>query len=84
MADVVVDFGGRVIEPGDIVAYPVRRGSEMWLRSLRVSHIDVIRATPPVYHIAGSNDTGRMVKLENPERCVIMSKGTKNAESISV
>jgi len=79
MSEPIYDFGGRMIEPGDTIAYPVRRGSEMWLRSLRVSHIEVIRSTPPVYKIAGSNDTGRSVKLENPDRCVIMSKGVKNA-----
>lgn len=79
MADIVCDFGGRPIEPGDVVAYPVRRGSEMWLRSLRVSHIEVIRSTPPVYRIAGSNDSGRPVRLENPDRCVILTKAVKNA-----
>ena len=79
MTDIVLDFGGRPIESGDTIAYPVRRGSEMWLRSLKVSHIEVIRSTPPVYHIAGSNDKGRMVKLENPDRCVILTKGLKNA-----
>jgi hypothetical protein len=75
MSDTVVDFGGRPIEPGDLIAYPVRRGSSMWLRSMRVSHIEVIRSTPPVYHIAGSNDEGRLVKLDHADRCVIMKKG---------
>jgi hypothetical protein len=77
MSEPILDFSGQVIEPGDIIAYPVRRGSDMWLRSLRVSHIDVIRSTPPVYRIAGTNDNGRLVKLENPLRCVVIKKAEK-------
>jgi hypothetical protein len=71
----VLDFVGNPIEPGDTVAYPVRRGASMWLRTLRVSHIEMIRATVPVYRIAGSNDTGRLVRLENSDRCIVIKKG---------
>ena len=70
------DYLGNLIEPGDTVVYPVRRGSDMHLRTMRVSHIEVIRSTPPVLHVAGSNDNGRPVKLENPDRCVVVKKGT--------
>jgi hypothetical protein len=66
------DFSGAEIKAGDKVAYPVRRGSEMWLRFLIVSHIETIRAAEPVYHVIGTNDSGRPVKLEHPDRCVIM------------
>jgi hypothetical protein len=67
-----IDFGREEILPGMKVAYPVRRGSEMWLRFLTVSHIETIRAAEPVFHVVGTNDTGRPVKLEHPDRCVIM------------
>jgi hypothetical protein len=67
-----VDFGGEEIKPGQKVAYPVRRGGDMWLRSMVVSHIETIRAAEPVYHVVGTNDGGRPVKLDHPDRCVIM------------
>src|SRR4030043_362124 len=34
-----IDYTGRVIKVGDLVAYPVRRGSEMWLSAARVISI---------------------------------------------
>jgi len=73
----VLDFTGNPIEAGDVIAYPVRRGSDMWLRTLRVSHIETIRSTVPIYHICGSNDTGRTVKLENADRCIVINKAVK-------
>jgi len=33
------DYTGRTIKVGDLVAFPVRRGSGMWLSSARVSSI---------------------------------------------
>jgi hypothetical protein len=74
MNDKALDFTGRPISSGDVVAYPVRRGADMWLRSLRVSHVDVIRSNPPVFKIVGTNDKGRVVRLEKPDRCVILPK----------
>lgn len=67
-----LDFSGQEIISGMKVAYPVRRGGDMWLRYMYVSHIETIRAAEPVFHIVGTNDAGRTVKLENPDRCVIM------------
>ena len=78
MADVILDFGGRPIEPGDLIAYPVRAGSEMWLRSMRVASIKMIRSKTPVFHLSGANDAGHLVCVEHPERCVILEKGQKS------
>jgi hypothetical protein len=80
MNEQALDFIGRPIKAGDVVAYPVRRGADMWLRSLRVAHVDVIRSVPPVFKIVGTNDKGRTVKLEKPDRCVILP-GVDNTRS---
>jgi hypothetical protein len=68
----MLDFDGKEITPGCRLAYPVRRGSDMWLRSLRVSHVETIRSEPPIFYIVGTNDTGRTVKLEHSERCIVL------------
>ena len=46
------DFTGRAIEAGHVVVYPVRRGSDMRMKKLTVSH---------VYdqHITGTSPAGR-------------------------
>jgi hypothetical protein len=67
-----VDFTGRQIEVGYVIAYPVRRGSEMKLRSMTVEGIEIIRSTPPVYWLYGHSDKGRPVKVETPDRCIII------------
>jgi hypothetical protein len=73
----VKDYLGVVIQAGDTVVYPLRQGSSMWLQHLVVSHIEVIRASTPVFKVCGTNSIGRMVKIDHPDRCVIV-KETKN------
>ncbi len=68
-----VDFTGRTIEIGHIIAYPVRRGSEMWLRRLTVEAIEIIQSTPPTFKLHGHNDNGRPAIIETPNRCVIIN-----------
>jgi|WetSurMetagenome_2_1015567.scaffolds.fasta_scaffold122668_5 hypothetical protein len=77
MTGIALDFGGRIIDPGDIVAYPVRRGSKMWLKAMQVSHVDIIRSDPPCFKIVGVNENGKKVRLEKSDRCVILKKGVK-------
>ena len=62
-----VDFTGRTIEPGDTVAYPVRRGSAMWLNKLNVTQVldD---------SIAGYNPAGRLLSVRNLQNVIILPK----------
>lgn len=75
MNEVCRDFIGTAIEAGDIVAYPVRRGSDMKLRWMRVAAVDIIRATPIVFKLHGTNDKGDSVRLNNPHYCAVLKKG---------
>ncbi len=66
---VVKDFTGRRITEGVKLAYPVRRGSTMCLRSMVVN---AVLKTGEVVTIAGINDKGNSVKLTQPARTVII------------
>jgi hypothetical protein len=68
-----LDFTGRPIKVGHVVAYPVRRGSDMWLRKLTVESVEVIRSTPIVFKLHGHNDNGRYARIETPDRCIIIN-----------
>jgi hypothetical protein len=72
------DYLGNVIRSGDTVVYPVRQGAAMWLQHLVVSHIEIIRAHIPVFKVCGTNSIGRQVKIDHPNRCVIVKEGAKN------
>jgi hypothetical protein len=61
------DFLGREIEVGHMLVYPVRRGSSMQLKKIRVSDL-----TDDVIH--GVNDIGRGVWLHKPDRSVIVTE----------
>ena len=67
---VVKDFTGRRITDGDKLAYPVRRGSAMCLRSMVVNAVFKVGE---VITIAGINDKGNPVKLTQTARTVIIS-----------
>ena len=58
------DFLERKIYVGDMLVYPVRRGSKMWLTKSRVVGL----GDGFVY---GVNDNGRRVTLSRPERSII-------------
>lgn len=59
------DFTGRAIEVGHVVVYPVRRGSDMRMKTLTVSH---------VYdqHITGTSPAGQNLTLTNLKNVVIV------------
>lgn len=64
-----VDFLGRPIVAGDLVVYPVRRKSEMWMNKLRV---DSVRNTPRGKTISGTNDAGRRIIVRNLANCTVI------------
>jgi hypothetical protein len=66
------DYLGKSIKAGDTVVYPVRQGSEMWLQHMIVSHIEIIRATVPVFKLHGTNSDGHLVKIQHANRCVVI------------
>jgi hypothetical protein len=64
------DFMGRIIETGDIVCYPVRSGSAMWLNKLTVL---ALRETPRGICISGMNDAGRRISIHKLSNCVVVN-----------
>jgi hypothetical protein len=66
-----VDFLGHQIIAGDLVVYPVRRGSDMWMNKLRV---DSVRDTPRGKAISGTNDAGRRIIVRNLTNCTVISE----------
>ena len=76
------DFLGKQIEVGHVVVYPVRRRSDMVLKSARVSVVNTVkrpivqgsRARKLVvdHLIEAVTDSGRRVTLRRPERLVIV------------
>ena len=72
--DNAVDFMGRTITVGSLVAYPVRRGSKMWLNKLRVQQV-VPDLTP---WISGFSDGGRRVQVRNLENVVVVENPSTN------
>lgn len=62
----VVDFMGREIAAGNVVAYPVRRGSKMWLNKLNVQHVEDDRIT-------GYNNLGRRITVTNLKNVVVVA-----------
>lgn len=59
------DFFGQKIKVGDILVYPVRRRSSMWLTKIRVTDLDDA--------VHGVNDNRRRITLSRPERSVIIT-----------
>jgi hypothetical protein len=60
-----VDFLGQTIEAGQVVVYPVRRGSDLRLHKLTVAHVwdD---------HIAGYSPNGQFLSIKNLQNVVIV------------
>jgi hypothetical protein len=65
----VYDFVGKPITIGCRCAYPVRRGSDMWLTTIRVQGINQIGETVV---LSGYNDAGRKVSVRNVKNCVVV------------
>ncbi len=64
-----VDFLGHPILAGDLVVYPVRQGSSMWMNKLRV---EAVRDTPRGKAISGTNDAGRRITIRNLTNCTVI------------
>lgn len=70
-----VDFLGKPIKTGDLICYPVRRGSEMYLRKLRLHTIQTIQTVKgPIFKLIGSNDAGRQVSVEKTDRVIVIKE----------
>lgn len=72
MTNEVKDFLGYPITVGATVAYPVRRGADMWMNAYRVLQVD-----PEPQRITCQNDDGRMVFIKRVDR-VVVTAGSKN------
>jgi len=62
----VVDFMGREIAAGNVIVYPVRRGSLMWLNKLNVQHVEDDK-------VIGYNNLGRRVTITNLANVVVVA-----------
>lgn len=62
-----VDFLGRPINAGDVIVYPVRRGSEMWLNKLNVTQT-------AEGQVRGYSSTGRLLVIKNLRNTVVVGK----------
>lgn len=69
-----VDVTGREIKVGDRVAYPVRKGSVMWLCTARVESI--AKRGQDGHLLYARNPEGRSVRIVALERTVILPEGT--------
>jgi len=67
---VIVDYAGHELKAGQIVVYPVRRGSSMWLSEIKVTQ--VVDGSAP--YIKGFNREGRPVTVKNLKNVVIIDK----------
>jgi hypothetical protein len=61
-----LDFMGREITAGNVIAYPVRRGSKMWLNKLNVQHVEDDK-------IVGYNNLGRRITITNLRNVVVVA-----------
>jgi hypothetical protein len=67
------DVTGRQLMPGQRIAYPVRKGSDMWLCTARIEYLsEGVGGT--VIH--ARNPEGRPVKIVQLERVVILPENT--------
>jgi len=62
------DYLSKTIKKGDKIVYPIRRGSDMHLRTLVVNAV-------MEDGVHGTNDKGRPVKITQTIRCVIVERG---------
>jgi hypothetical protein len=68
----VVDCMGKTFKVGDIIVYPVRRGSTMTLKKATVCEVPGHGCTIK-QGVVCLNDRGRRVIVERPERCAVVS-----------
>jgi hypothetical protein len=61
----VKDCIGREIKAGNLVVYPVRKGSKMWMSKMTVDSTEGGR-------LRGTNPEGRLVQLANVSNVVVV------------
>ncbi len=66
----VTDYAGHELKAGQVVVYPVRRGSSMWLSEIKLTQ--VVGGSAP--YIKGFNNEGRPVTVKNLNNVVIIDK----------
>jgi|GEM_PF-3553486 len=73
----VRDVRGNRIRLGDIIVYPVRRGSEMVLKEATVSDVPG-KGCVAKRGIVALNVNGRRVIVSRPDRCAVVSDFMEN------
>jgi hypothetical protein len=63
------DFVGKPITVGCRCAYPMRRGSKMWLTTIRVDCIEQIGDT---FVLTGYDNAGRRRRTRNIQNCIVV------------
>jgi|WetSurMetagenome_2_1015567.scaffolds.fasta_scaffold1431861_1 hypothetical protein len=63
------DFVGNPITIGCRCAYPMRRGSKMWLATIRV---DCIERIGEAIVLTGDDSTGRRRHTRNIQNCIVV------------
>lgn len=63
------DFLGNIIECGDTICYPVRRGARMWLKKMFVCEM---HETNNGVCLTGTSPNGRRIKITNLENCIVV------------
>jgi hypothetical protein len=66
MNEATTDFLGREIKAGDTIAYPVRRGSAMWMNKLLIT-----QALPTA--VRGWNSEGRLITVRNLSNAIVVT-----------
>lgn len=64
------DFLGNLITVTDVIVYPVRRKSSMWMKKLTV---DAVRDTANGVRVSGRNEAGNPVSIQNIENCIVIT-----------
>jgi hypothetical protein len=67
----VLDFVGKQIAVGCRLAYPMRRGAQMWLSTMKVDQIEELPGGEIV--IKGHTGEGRKTRTKNVQNCVVLA-----------
>jgi hypothetical protein len=69
----MLDYMCREIKVGDTIVYPIRRSSLLYMQRMDVRTINEDHVK-----VSGNNPNGRLVTIEHPERCVIVTRNGKD------
>jgi hypothetical protein len=65
----VKDFLGQELAANDEIIYPVRKGSSMWLRRIKVTQV-LDGHTPVIHGFASDGSSSRLIQLHNIQNVV--------------